>query len=405
MYSYVARQPILNRKLNTVGHELLFRNGEHNAFPSMDENEATSRLVLENFLSAGLNPNVKSVRSFINFPHDSLINLIPLSLPAGQIVIEVLETCTPNSELFSAIKHLYRKGYIIALDDFNPHPDWNCFLPFIHVIKLDIMQLGILNSCDYVKQQKELGAKCKFLAERVETYDEYHMAREAGFDLFQGYFFSKPEVVKNRSIKAEQLLILELFQQVSKPEVDFATVEQIIIQDAPLSYQLLRFVNTSLSQLESPISSFKQALIYLGEERLKIFVSVIATAQISNKKPRELYRLSLRRARFCDLISAQTCGVETREQAFMTGLFSLLDSLFDHSIVELVSLLPVNQEIKQALLQREGVLGNIISLQEAYEHGDWLQVRELCQQLEIEESVVQERFSWADSWSCTYTLS
>lgn len=404
MYSYVARQPILNRKLNTVGYELLFRDGENNAFPSMDENEATSRLVLENFLAAGLNPNLKSARSFINFPHESLVKLIPLSLPADQIVIEVLETCIPNRELLAAIKSLHRLGYIIALDDFNPSSDWNCFLPFVHVIKLDIMQLGIKNSCDYVKQQSELGIKCKFLAERVETYDEYHLAREAGFELFQGYFFSKPEVIKNRAIKAEQLLTLELFQQVSKPEIDFAKIEQIIIQDVSLSYQLLRFVNTSLAQLASPISSFKQALIYLGEERLKIFVSLIATAQVSNKKPRELYRLSLRRARFCDLISTHTCNEDMRKQAFMAGLFSLLDSLFDHSILDLVNLLPVNSDIQLALLRREGVLGNIISLQEAYEHGDWLQVRELCQQLSIEESMVQERFSWAENWSSVYTL-
>ncbi|MGF1806127.1 histidine kinase, partial [Aliivibrio sifiae] len=173
MYAYVARQPILNRKKQTIGYELLFRDGETNAFPDMEANQATCRLLVENFMSAGSNPALESPRSFINFPQESLISLVPTAFPKRKIVVEVLETCIPNDELFSAIKHLHRMGYIIALDDFSLDAEWDRFLPYSHIVKLDIMQLGIDVACDYVKKKKQQGCKRHYLAERVETYEEF----------------------------------------------------------------------------------------------------------------------------------------------------------------------------------------------------------------------------------------
>ncbi|MCG9558384.1 EAL and HDOD domain-containing protein [Vibrio kanaloae] len=400
--TYVARQPILNRNKNTLGYELLFRDGERNAYPAhIESNRATYRLIVENFLSVGLNPSIPSSRCFVNFPYQSLIRRLPLSLPKDKVVVEILETCTPTDELLEAVKELYQAGYMIALDDFTSTPEWERFLRYTHIVKLDIMQMGLDEACDLVKAHQ--GKKFSFLAERVETEQEFQQAKEAGFKFFQGYFFSKPEIIKTKYISPEQVIAMELFQEVCKPDVDFQRVESIVAKDIALSYKLLRFVNTMSPRLEVTISSFRQALVYLGQDKLKMFVSLAVASYVSDKKPKELYGLSLQRAQFCQRMSRYQAFEGHQEQAFMIGLFSLLDALLDLSLENLVEQLPLCKSIKVALLRREGPYGTLLALEESFEHADWQQIDEHCENLGLNVEQVKTELTEARRWSHTIT--
>ncbi|KAB0458356.1 MAG: EAL and HDOD domain-containing protein [Vibrio toranzoniae] len=400
--TYVARQPILNRNKNTLGYELLFRDGERNAYPAhIESNRATYRLIVENFLSVGLNPSIPSSRCFVNFPYQSLIRRLPLSLPKDKVVVEILETCTPTDELLEAVKELYQAGYMIALDDFTSTPEWERFLRYTHIVKLDIMQMGLDEACDLVKAHQ--GKKFSFLAERVETEQEFQQAKEAGFKFFQGYFFSKPEIIKTKYISPEQVIAMELFQEVCKPDVDFQRVESIVAKDIALSYKLLRFVNTMSPRLEVTISSFRQALVYLGQDKLKMFVSLAVASYVSDKKPKELYGLSLQRAQFCQRMSRYQAFEGHQEQAFMIGLFSLLDALLDLSLENLVEQLPLCKSIKVALLRREGPYGTLLALEESFEHADWQQIDEHCANLGLNVEQVKTELTEARRWSHTIT--
>ncbi len=400
--TYVARQPILNRKKNTLGYELLFRDGERNAYPAhIESNRATYRLIVENFLSVGLNPSIPSSRCFINFPYQSLIRRLPLSLPKDKVVVEILETCQPTDELLEAVKELYQAGYMIALDDFTSTPEWERFLKYTHIVKLDIMQMGLDEACDLVKAHQ--GKQFSFLAERVETEQEFQQAKDAGFKFFQGYFFSKPEIIKTKYISPEQVIAMELFQEVCKPDVDFQRVESIVAKDVALSYKLLRFVNTMSPRLEVTISSFRQALVYLGQEKLKMFVSLAVASYVSDKKPKELYGLSLQRAQFCQRMSRYQAFEGHTEQAFMIGLFSLLDALLDLSLENLVEQLPLCKSIKVALLRREGPYGTLLALEESFEHADWQQIDEHCADLGLNVDQVKTELTEARRWSHTVT--
>ncbi|WP_114787954.1 EAL and HDOD domain-containing protein [Vibrio tetraodonis] len=398
--TYVARQPIFNARRQTLGYELLFRDGEQNAYPAhIESNRATYRLIVENFLSLGVNPALVQSRSFINFPHKSLLRRLPLTLPKDKVVIEVLETCSPTDELYEAIKEISLAGYIVALDDFVYSQEWERFLPYVQIIKLDIMAMGLDQACEFVKQHKSRGSRRKFLAERVETEQDFLTARSAGFTFFQGYFFSKPEMIKQRYISPEQIIAMELLSEVCKTEVDFQKVETIVAKDVALSYQLLRFVNTMSERLEVTISSFRQALVYLGEDRLRIFVSLAVASFISIQKPKELYNLSLQRAQFCQLMARDNPFNQYREQAFLIGLFSTLDALLDLSLEELVRQLPLNQTIEKALLERQGPYGILLNLEECYEKADWLGMQRACHQLNLSVDEVMARISEAQRWS------
>lgn len=401
MFSYVARQPIFNRRQQTIGHELLFRNGECNAFPAIDADEATCRLVLENYMAIGNEHIFKGQRNFINFPHRCLINLMPLLLPKNKVVIEILETCIPDDELFLAIKHLHHKGYIIALDDFEYDVRWQRFFCYVHIIKLDLLMLGLDKACDFVRNNRHM--KVKFLAEKVESYDDFQVALAAGFDLFQGYYFSHPELLKRRKVAASELTTIQLLQAISAEPVNFSDIEMIISSDVSLSYLLLRYVNNANRRLIEPISSFHQALVYLGEDKLRMFVGVVATAHAALDKPKALYVLSLQRAKMCEKLVHYSSLMIPPEQAFLAGMFSLLDALLDSSLADLLVLLKLQPHIHIALLSRQGELGVVLNLVDAFDKADWQQVMLACTELGLSEQQVQDSYLQAVAWAekCT----
>jgi len=407
MHSYLARQPVLNRDKATVGYELLFRDGPNNCFPDVGDEHATNRLLADNFFTSGAMQATAGKKAFVNFPYNSLIQRTPLMFPKKSFVIEILETCEPSDELLEAVIELKEKGYTLALDDFIPSAAWNRFLPHIHIIKFDIRSVPVAKARFFMRHHKDKANKIIFLAEKVETHDEFTEAYDAGFDLFQGFFFSQPEMMQRKTLTPCALTTLRLYKEISQPDVDFNTVESIIATDVSLSYKLLRHVNNMTSTRSKPISSFKQALVYLGEERLRQFITFVATAHATEKKPQSLYSLSLQRAHFCERLSNLVAEEIIGNQAFLTGLFSLLDSLLDQPIEDVITLLPLSEEIQQALVHQTGSLGRILKLIMAYDKAQWEDVSELSKQLAINESDVAdlylESLKWASYFEKTAT--
>lgn len=394
-YSYIARQPILDSDRKTFGYELLFRDGPKNTFPEIDPDKATSRLLSDHFLSTHYQTLGNHV-GFVNFPYQSLVNLVPTLFPSDSLVVEVLEDCEPTSELLDAIKKMAKQGYRIALDDFVPSKEWQPFLPYVSFIKFDIRIVPIAKAGLFISKLR--GSKIKFLAEKVETYDEFEQAKKAGFDYFQGYFFSKPELIQRKALQPSFLTIVQLCKEIAKEEIDYKELESLIARDLSLSYKLLTFVNSS-AIVSSKIQSFKQALVYLGEKRLRQFISLVAIASTDSSKPNYLYGLSIQRARFCQLAWCKSGQRSDADLAFLTGMFSLLDCLLDQPLESIVELIPIDEAVKLALTKGEGALGKILSLSKAYERADWEQVSELGISLELSDEVLSQCYDEALQWS------
>ncbi|PMH46902.1 histidine kinase [Vibrio sp. 10N.286.49.B3] len=393
-YSYVARQPILDREKKTIGYELLFRDGPKNTFPEIEPELATSRLLCDHFLSIHYS-TLGNKLGFVNFPYKSLITLVPTLFPKEQLVIEVLEDCPPTDELLLAIKKLFDAGYTIALDDFIPNKAWRRFLPYIAIIKFDIRLVPINKSAIFIQRLAQYDIK--FIAEKVETYQEYEQAKTAGFDYFQGYFFSKPEMIQRRALNPASLTIFQLCKEISNDPINFTEVERLVSLDMTLSFKLLTYVNATVS-IRAKIKSFRQALVYLGEQRLRQFISLVAIASVDNDKPDSLYGLAVQRARLCELLDANL-PTHIKGQAFLTGLFSLLDSLLDQPLAVILESVPIDEEIKAALTNNEGVLGQLLALVLAYEKAEWETVIALRESLGLSEQNLAQAYDNAMVWS------
>ncbi|WGV99230.1 EAL domain-containing protein [Vibrio sp. YMD68] len=390
--TFIARQPILDRDKNLIGYELLFREGKDNAFPNIAPDLATSK-VLSNvyFNSDSYERLLQDKLGFVNFPYNSIVRLIPSLLPKRKIVVEVLETCEPTDELLAALKELKGLGYKIALDDFMPTPAWRRFLPFVDIIKFDITQIPLNKTANLIKK---LSHKISFVAERVESHEDFLKCKDIGFHYFQGYYFAKPEVVQQKSISASQLAILKLCQEVAKEELEITRLESLFASDVALSFKLFRYVNSSNLSVE--IRSFKQALVYLGADKIRLFVSLIALSADKSTDPKPIYLMAIQRAYFCSLLAGHLkLG---RTDAYLIGLFSLLDAMFKVSFETIFASIRISPTVHSAIIEREGVPGNVLNLIEAYEKAEWPSITRLNKELKICPQISSECFTESLSW-------
>ncbi|MBD1390375.1 HDOD domain-containing protein [Neiella sp. HB171785] len=396
MYIYVARQPIVNADLDLVGYELLFRDSLNNVFPAIDAHEATSKLVAGSHLHLGFEEIIGDAPAFINFPELSLLVKVPELLPKERVVIELLEDIEPGPELLAICQKLKALGYRIALDDFAYKEAWRALLPYVDMIKVDI-QASTPKQILAIKKLK-LDFELELLAEKVETPEEYKKMQQMGFQYFQGYFFSRPEIIQRRGLSPSQTNMVELLAKLAQPECDFAELNTIIQRDVSLTYKLLRFVNSSFFAHPSDISSIKQALVYLGETELRKFLALIVAANLADDKPDELLRLSITRARFCELLTSKQDQAHA-PAAFLAGLFSLLDAILDQPIDVIMEKVPVSAHIKDAVVHREGIIAPYLNLALDYERAIWESIPAMSDRLGLADESLPEFYQEAIGWS------
>jgi len=397
MYFYAARQPILDRNKELYAYELLFRDGLENAFPDIDGDEATSRMVEGSQFSFGLEDFLGDKPGFINFTLETLVKKYPSMLPKEQVVVEILETVQPGKRLLAECQLLKEKGYVLALDDYIHQPVWRHFYPFIDIIKIDFRD----TSTDTINNIKTAIADfphIKLLAEKVETNEEFQLALDMGFAYFQGYFFSKPEMMQSKALSPAQMTLAELLYETSKSDMDLNNITQVFQRDVNLSYKLLRYSNSAIFKRRAEIETIKQALVVLGQAELKKFLSLLFTAQVSSDKPAELMRMSMTRARFAEGL-AQMHGKVDTAKAFLTGLMSLMDAILDEPIESVMNKLPLAKEIKDALVGQSGVLADYIKLIQLYETAQWQEANLAISKLQLPADQVPDAYHTAVQWA------
>ena len=400
MSVFVARQAIFNRSKKVVAYELLFRDSPKNYFPDIAEGQATARLIMENQLNLGTRHITSGKKALINIGPESLKLDLCAFLPCQDVVIELLETIEPTDDNYELCRGLFHSNYELALDDFVYKPQWDRFLKLVKLIKFDIA-ITPLSEIQPIVTKLQAHKQIKILAEKIETQEDYELAFDMGFDYFQGYFFAKPTMIKQNDIDYNYGLVVAIYAEIMKQSPDIKTIASLFELDAALAYKLLRLINSGVFPIQSQISSLKQALVYLGHERLKKFVSLIVTAHTAGKKPAELMQVCVVRARFCELVAKKVNKSQSGE-AFLTGLFSLLDAILDQPMSLLVEKLPFPDEIKTALLGDKNTLYYILNVVKAYETGSWWALEQAVLLLNIDSAILpplyQQSVDWADSY-------
>jgi c-di-GMP-related signal transduction protein len=350
---YLGRQPILQYDRQIHGHELLFRAGPQNVF-SGDEDEA-SRQVIDNCLL--LMPEAKQALSFINCTKHTLLSGMVRLLPPATTVLEILETIEPTTELLDCIHTLRHHGYSIALDDFSPDPSRQPFIKCADYIKIDFMA----SNAEDRKLIYQMAAKrkIKFIAEKVETEADVKTAKAEGCELFQGYYFSKPVIVKSRVVPQNHVIYLQLLGALSRSPANINEVERLVMLDASICYRLLRLVNSALYWLPHQITSIRGALMMVGDDEMRRLVTVALTTTMAGDRP-ALVSMALERAKFCELLAPVV--KEEPSRLYLLGMLSLMDSFLGLPMEQILSSLPLDHEMKGALLREDRSLTRVLKV-------------------------------------------
>lgn len=397
MFFYAARQPILDRDKVLFGYELLFRDGVDNAFPDIDGDEATSKMVEGSQFAFDLDDFLGDKPGFINFTLDTLLKKYPSMLPKEQVVIEILETIQPGKRLLAECQQLKEQGYTLALDDYEHKNVWRHFYPYIDIIKIDFRSTNF-EQIEEIKQAIADFPHIKLLAEKVETNAEFQQALAQGFSYFQGYFFSRPEMMQTRALSPSQFTLAELLYETSKAEMDLVAIADVFKRDVTLSYKLLRYSNSAIFKRRAEIETIKHALVVLGQAELKKFLSLLFTAQISTDKPAELMRLAMTRANFAESLAALGQDIAL-EKAFLTGMMSLMDAILDEPIESVMEKLPLANEIKDALVHNTGLLATYLNLVKCYETANWKEATGIIEALSLDPDKVPDAYHHAVQWA------
>jgi len=397
---FVARQPIFDRNRKVWAYELLYRSSAtQTQFDGTEASSATRQVISNSMLTIGLDELLHGRHACINFGREMLFQDWHTTLPKECTIIELTEDIEADTEVVAAVRAMRDAGYRIALDDFQAGPRMDPLIEFASLIKVEMHT---------PKAQQEIMLRefhargIRMLSEKVETDADYQWALRAGYDYFQGHFFARPVVMQGRQIPAAKLHCLRLIQEAHRPELDFTRLTTLISQDVSFSYKLMRYANSARFGRGNKIHSIRRALVVLGEYGIRKWIAITALPAIAEDKPAELITQSLVRGRFCELLG-QASGQGVEDQAFLIGLFSLLDALLDRPLedaLEQLGLAPPLDSVLRGKAPEDNVLSTIYSLVRKYEAADWDEVARLAGNLgtppELVGAAYREALPWAD---------
>ncbi|MEM6550812.1 MAG: EAL domain-containing protein [Planctomycetota bacterium] len=391
---YVGRQGIFDRRMKVWAYELLDRD---NGGPDADGDAATARVLHHSMHVIGLGQLTNNRPAFVNFTRRGLIEKAYSLIDPDKIVVELLEDIEPDPEVIAACRAVKEEGYMLALDDLTHTAGLEQLLPLADIIKIDWPLTTRSQRWELCRDLRRPGLR--LLAEKVETPQEYAEAQSLGCELFQGFFFQKPQTVQGREIPTSALAWIRFIERVNQPEVDFDQLEEVVKSDTAVATKLLRRLNNPVVGCSHRISSIKQALVLMGEVKLRRWGAVVAASSLAIDKPTELMVSALVRAQVCETLGPLASIKNRSMDLFTLGLVSLIDAMTGTELQTVLKDLRLPEDVNHALISREGILGKLLDLAIAFEHGKHEEALILMEALGLKPETVRAAFFEAVQWA------
>lgn len=370
---FLGRQPILDSYQNLVAFELLFRSGQTATTANVtNDSFATANVIINAFSQLGIKNVLGQHRGFINVGAEMLMSDTIYLLPSKYVVLEILEGTKISDDVVQRCIELKQMGYQLALDDvIEVSKEIELLLPIVGVVKIDVLALDNAELASIVNKLKRWPVQ--ILAEKVESHQQASYCKELGFQMFQGYYFTVPEIISGKRVDPSKLKLLKLLKLVMS-DIDIEEIVEEFKQQPGLSYNLMRMVNSVASGLSRKITSIKHAVMILGRKQLQIWIQLlIYTANQSDKSmSNALMQTAAARGKLMELVAVaeRPHDKNYQDRAFMVGILSLLDVLFGMEMKQVIDKLDIADDMRQALMARDGRLGQELKLVEYSEKSD-----------------------------------
>jgi EAL and modified HD-GYP domain-containing signal transduction protein len=404
MESFVARQPIFDKRNEVYAYELLYRGDRaSNVYDDViDADRASAMTIINGFVEIGLDRLTNGRKAFVNFTEKLLLDNVPALLPPQYLVVEVLENIKPTPEVLKACENLKRAGFNIALDDFIICDENLAFLDYADIIKVDFIAtppVDVVNFIKYLREKERLARPPSLLAEKIENNEMYDMAVHMGFHYFQGDFFSRPVIVEGRGINPMAINRLRIMQISMKSDFEIRELADVIKRDVALSFRLLKLVNSAYFALSAAVSNIQQALVILGSTEVKKWVALMCLLEVNPDKTVEITRMSLVRARFLELLALDSGRESESEDLYLIGMFSLMDVMMECPMGQVLAQMNLDETVTRPLVEKTGRSYDMLRVIEAYERGEFDAAVERAKPLGIGESDLIRSYMDALQWS------
>ncbi|MCI1946495.1 EAL and HDOD domain-containing protein [Clostridium luticellarii] len=384
---FLARQPIMDKSGKIFGYELLFRkNDMKNQYNFSDGDAATIKVMQNTLINIGMCKIVGNKKAFINFTRNILKSGLYSVISFKNVVIEILENISPAEEIVKSCETLKKNGFTIALDDFIFNDKYIELIKLADIIKVDFIMTRGDERKEVINAVKSINPNLKFLAEKVETPEEFDEAVSLGYSYFQGYYFSKPQIIKGKKIPVNKVIYLNLIKELNSEEFSIENVENLIKKDVSLSYEILKMINSAKYFFKDRIISIRQAIALLGEKEIKKWIYFMCMKPICDDRPQIVMIESLLRAEFSELLAKKNKkSSQNSFNAYLTGIMSLMDVILQKPLYEILDELMIPQEVKNALVGRErNYYSKILDIVISYQKGEWAKSIMMASYLDID---------------------
>lgn len=366
-HAFVARQAIVDRRQRLVAYELLFRSPSGEGFGAGDDALAASRsVVASTLLDMGTRWLLGDKLAFVNMGAATLLSALPEVLPRDRVVIEILETVEATPQVIERVRALRAAGFRFALDDYDDRPGLRPLLPFADYVKVDVLALAPAALAAVVARVR--GHPVKLLAEKVETRSQYDACAASRFELFQGFYFARPETFATRVLTPSQATILDLLRRVAAG-AEACEIEAVLKRDVALTVKLMHYVGSAgFGRVRT--SSLRQVITFLGRRPLVRWLAVLLSTAGTGAAALPLARTALARGRLCELLGSRVLDPVERDDLFVAGVFSLLDVMLGVQMEDVLARLALPAPVAAALAARDGPYGPVLALVEALESDD-----------------------------------
>lgn len=352
MERYIARQPIFDTSLKVEAYELLYRGGADTMQANVTDGDRATRSLLSDAITVfGLPRLTNSKMAYVNFTENLILDGFVRMADPKEVAVELLETIQIDDALITQLKELKKQGYKLVLDDYLGDVYFDPILPLVDVVKVDFIDTDKQTQATIAKRLRKQGKT--LLAEKVETKEEFDYAHDLGYSLFQGYFFERPMVLKQKSSGLAASSYIRLFREVRKPDIDIRSCGEIIRSDAMLTYQLFQKVHTMQYYRGNSIQSIILALMTLGTESLAHWIILLLAREQNVAYSDELVRRAYLRGVFIERLMELSPNRNRSNDGFLLGMFSLLDKIMGLPMEKVLLDIPISPDVNAALLGTE----------------------------------------------------
>lgn len=364
---YIGRQPILDANANLIAYEILYRDVKQEA--SANSNRYASAHVINTVLNKfGARSILGKQKAFVKVDEKFLMHDLIFTIPKEFFIFTIFNDIEMSERVVERIQQLYAKGFELAINDISLTQEslvkYEVIFKELSHVKVNIDKLTVVGYKDLIMALQKNDVN--IVGTKIEDRLDYAKARALGCNWFQGYYFAEPKILENAKYEPSQKQILNIYNLLMQ-DTSIDEITQEFENSPELTVQLLQFINSGAFHFRTKISSIHHIIMLVGRTPLAQWLMLMIYSKSVSRDNAEspLMLMVKNRTQLMENVLTKLepqVKSNRRGEAYLTGVLSLLDTVFGVKLETILSDMHISSDVKNALLLEEGVLGEIYAL-------------------------------------------